>query len=421
MLRPRSRAAIVATVLAAVLLAAPLTARADTTAAGAYNAKADATALDLIVFGQGLTLGLTHAENASDPRAAASGIGALVPGIGNQTEQKVEATTKQPLDQATQACGPVTLPPDFPVVDLATACSDATAAVNGILPSSNANASVANIDINGNQVLGPVASQVNQPIGDLLNGLQPVFQAVNQTGIDANSLLNQVVQAITQDGNLVRISLGPSHTDSNGTDALDTAAATAQGATIQVLPRDALGLEPVATIDVGASGNTINVDRAAGTASVAFDPALVRVTLAPDIAAALPSSLPNPIQVAPGQDFCLGLPAPLDSCITVAGGRSWTDENNVTHGEASAVSLHLLTGVQDGIRLDLAKTSVEGVGALDTSRAIGEVAAPAPVEGPPLARTGGTNQLPLVAVLVGAGMVGVTLSRTARRSREALR
>src|SRR4051794_37754387 len=100
MLRPRSRAAVVATVLAAVLLAAPLTARADTSSPGAYSAKADATALDLIVFGQGLSLGLTHAENASDPRAAASGIGALVPGIGNQTEQKVEATTRQPLDQA---------------------------------------------------------------------------------------------------------------------------------------------------------------------------------------------------------------------------------------------------------------------------------------------------------------------------------
>jgi len=320
----------------------------------------------------------------------------------------------------TESCGPVTLPPDFPVVDLATACSDATAAVNGALPSSLANASVASVNINGNQVLGPALTPVNQPIGDLLSGLQPVFQAVDQAGIDANSLLDQVVQAITQDGNIVRISLGPSHTNSNATEALDSAAATAQGATIELLPRDALGLAPVATIDVGASGNTINIDRAAGSATVDFDPALVRVTLAPDIAAALPSALPNPIEVAPGQDFCLGLPAPLDSCITVAGGSSYTDANGVTHGEASAVSLHLLTGVQDGIHLDLAKTTVEGVGALDTARAEGEVAAPAPVAGPPLARTGGTTQLPLVAVLVGAGMVGVTLSRAAKR-REALR
>src|SRR5438105_9516592 len=201
--RPRSRsAAAVATLIAVVLLAVPLTARADTTSPGSYSAKADATALDRTVFGHGLSLGVTHAENASDPKAAASGIGALIPGLGNQTEQAVEATPQQPLDQATQTCGPISLPPDFPVVDLATACSDATAAVSNLLPTSAANAAVASIDVNGNEVLGQAATPVNQPIGDLLTGLQPVFDAVNQTGIDTSSLLDQIVSAITQDGNL---------------------------------------------------------------------------------------------------------------------------------------------------------------------------------------------------------------------------
>ena len=414
--RSRSRfAAAVAALLATVLLVAPA-ARADTTLPGAYNAKADATALDLTVFGQGLSLGLTHADNASEPKAAATGIGALIPGLGNQTEESAEANLQQPLDQTTPGCGPVTLPPDFPVLDLSTACADAMAKVENQLPLSLANASVASIDVNGNEVLGQATTPVNQPIGELLTGLQPVFDAVNQTGIDANSLLNQIVAAITQDGNLVRISLGPSRSETSADSAIETAKATAQGATIQVLPRDTLGLAPVATIDVGASGNTINIDRAAGKATVSYDPALVRITLAPDIAAALPG-VPNPVEVTPGQSFCLGLPAPLDSCITVAGGSSSTDANGVTHAEASAVSLHLLTGVQDGIRLDLAKTSVEGVGALDTARV---EAAPPAVEGPGLARTGGTSQLPLVAVLFGLGFAGVTLSRSARR-RELLR
>src|SRR5438270_13481144 len=191
--RTRSRSAgLFVTLVAVVLLASPMVAGADTTTPGSYSAKADATALDLTVFGQGVTFGVTHAGNASDPKAAASGIGALVPGLGNQTEQKAEATVQQPLDQATQTCGPVTLPSDFPVLDLATACSDATSAVDNLLPRSNANASVAFIDVNGNQVLGQAATPVNQPIGDLLNGLQPVFQAVDQTGIDASSLLNQI-------------------------------------------------------------------------------------------------------------------------------------------------------------------------------------------------------------------------------------
>ena len=415
--RTKSRAAVFATALiAGVLLASPV-ARADTTSPGAYSAKADATALDLTVFGQGITFGITHAENASEPKAAASGIGALVPGIGNQTAQTAEATVQQPLDEATQACGPVTLPSDFPVLDLATACADAKAVVDGILPSSVANASVASIGVNGNEVLGPVTTPVNQPIGDLLNGLQPVFQAVNQTGIDTNTLLDKIVSAITDDGNLVRISLGASHSDSSAESALEQASATAQGATIEVLPRDSLGLAPVVTIFVGASGNTIHIDRNAGTATVSFDPALVRVTLAPDIAAALPDAVPNPVEVSPGQTFCLGLPAPFDSCISVASGRSFVDDNGVTHGEASAVSLHLLTGVQDGIRLDLAKTSVQGVGALETARAAAPEPAPPVLEGEPLARTGGTNQLALVAVLFAVGFVGVSLSRMARRAR----
>ena len=154
---------------------------------------------------------------------------------------------------------------------------------------------------------------------------------------------------------------------------------------------------------------------------MSFDPALVRVTLAPDVAAALPNALPNPIEVAPGQSLCLGLPAPLDSCITVAGGSTSTDANGITHGDATAVSLHLLTGVQDGIRLDLAKTSVQGVGALENDRVIGEVATPPAVEGPGLARTGGTSQLALVAAMLGVGFVGLTLSRTARRRGDLLR
>jgi hypothetical protein len=211
----------------------------------------------------------------------------------------------------------------------------------------------------------------------------------------------------------VKISLGPSSTDTTATDATETATAAAQGAVIKVLPRDSLGLDPVVTINVGAATNTLTIDRHAGTAAVHYDPAIVRVTLAPDIAATLPNSVPNPIEVVPGQSMCLGLPAPLDSCITVAGGTSGA-ENGVTHAEATAVSLHLLTGVQDGIRLDLAKTSVQGVGVLDVARDA-PPAAPAPVDSPPLARTGGSVPLGLGAGLMVLGVVGVMVSRPARR------
>src|SRR5437868_4577738 len=219
MARARSRAAAaVVMFLAALLLVAPA-ASADTTTPTTYHAKADSTALQLLVFGQGLTLGVTHAENASDPASAALGLGALVPVIGNQVAQTAAATTDAPSEDHPQACGPVTLPADFPVLSLSTACSAAKAIIDGGFPNSVGDASVASIDVNANAVLGQVTGPLNQPIGDLLTGLQPVLDAVNQqSGVDAQSLLNQVIAAINEDGDLIKISLGPSQSTS-GADA----------------------------------------------------------------------------------------------------------------------------------------------------------------------------------------------------------
>ena len=408
---PRSRnAAIVAIFAVALLVTGASAASADTTSPGSYHAKADATALDLKVFGQGVTFGVTHAENASDPKSGATGIGALIPAAGNQVEQTAAATPATPSDNHPEACGPITLPAGFPAVHLATACSDATASVTGGFPASTGNASVAKIDVNGNAVLGQVTGPLNQPIGDLLNGLKPVFDAVKDgSGVDTDSLLNEIISAITEDGDLIRITLGPSKSTSGADASIETAAASAQGAVIEVLPRDLLQLDPVLKIEVGAASNTITVDRNTGKATVAFLPSLVRVTIATDIAKALglaegANVVDVPVNVVP---TCF-LPAPLESCITVASGTTSTDDQGVTHAEAAGVSLHLLSGVQDGIRLDLAKTSVEGVGALDVARDI-----PAPPND--LARTGGTVDTLLGGSLFAVAVVGMVLVRSSRR------
>jgi hypothetical protein len=282
--------------------------------------------------------------------------------------------------------------------------------VTGGFPASVGDASVAKIDVNGNAVLGQVTSPVNQPIGDLLNGLTPVFNAVKTaSGVDASSLLNQIVAAITKDGHLIRIALGPSKSTSSADALTETAAAAAQGAVIEVLPRDLLGLKPVLTIEVGASSNTITVDRNTGKATVDFLPSLVRLTIANDIATALgladgANVIDVPVSLVP---TCF-LPAPLESCITVAGGSTSTDDLGVTHASASGVSLHLLTGVQDGIRLDLAKTSVSGVAALEVSRDVTSA-------GPPLARTGGTVDILLAGGLFAVAVGGMMLVRGSRR------
>ncbi len=79
-----------------------------------------------------------------------------------------------------------------------------------------------------------------------------------------------------------------------------------------------------------------HVDRSTGAATVHFEPALVKVTFADDIATALSLQAQNPISIAPGQSQCLGLPAPLDSCITVAGGTQGKTDEGGTHAEAAA-------------------------------------------------------------------------------------
>jgi hypothetical protein len=407
--RSHSRTIAIALVSSLSLLVFAGPAAADTTTPGTYSAKATATALQLSVFGQSLTLGLAHAENASDPVATARGVGALVPGLGNVVEQVATANADGQTDQKPQACGPITLPPDFPALDLATACSAVNAAVTGGFPASDAAAAVATINVNANEVLGQATSQLNQPIGQLLDGLKPVFDALDQTGIDTTSLLNQIVSAITSQGDIVRITLGPSAAQTGAADASETASAAAQGANIQVLPRDALQLEPVLTILVGAATNTLHIDRNTGAATVDYEPSLVKVTIASDIATALGlSDAQRVVDIAPGVSQCLGLPAPLDSCITVAGGSQETTPEGITRANAAGVSLHLLTGVQDGIRLDLAATSVEGVGSLETARA-----EETPAAGP-LARTGGSTPLALMALVMAIGFAGVTLTRRTR-------
>src|SRR4051812_29416931 len=117
---PRSRLVglFTVTLFVVTLFAAPA-ASADTTSPGSYHAKASSVALELNIFGQGITLGLAHAENASDPNAVARGIGALLPNIGNQQDQTATASADGASDDKPELCGQIALPDDFPVVDLA--------------------------------------------------------------------------------------------------------------------------------------------------------------------------------------------------------------------------------------------------------------------------------------------------------------
>jgi hypothetical protein len=371
-----------------------------------YRASAGGTALELSLFGQGLTIGRSEAAADGTPAQTAHAAGALLPGLafGEETADAANGGDDQPT------CSPLTLPAEVPVLDLAVACGTAAVA-NG---TSAANAGVAEITVSATELLQdtplsqlPIQGTVDQ----LLGGLAPIFDVVDQLGLDAESAVRDLLAGITDGGDLLSIQLGPSSATTTVQDGAVTASSAAQGAVIQVVDRSLLNLPPVLTIEVGASGASVTADRTTGTATPEIDPALVRVTVAADIATLL--GLPTaPIEVALGQDLCLPLPPPLESCITAAGGSTADTDDGGKRATSAAVGLRLLTGLPGGgIVLTLAGSTAEAAAAAPQ--------APAPQETPrqegALPRTGVEDNLPLALALAVLGVAGLSAVAATRR------
>jgi hypothetical protein len=392
-------------------------AEAEAAAVVPYRAAAEATALELSLFGQGLTVGLSQTAVDGVPSATSYAVGALLPGLPAGEERADLAN----LGDGQPTCSELTLPPEIQVVDLAVACGNATAAAGEDGPGSTSSAGVATISVSATELLtetplADVAAQlpVQETVDQLLGGLAPVFEVVSQLGLDAQSLVPELLGGITQGGELVRIELGPSTATSGASGTSTTASAGAQGAVIHVVDRALLSLPPVLTIEVGASAARVVAERETGTATPEIDPALVRVTVAEDIAnlIGLPAEARS-VEVALDQDLCIPLPEPLQSCITVAGGRVVDAEDGGKRAESEGVSLRLLTGLPGGgIVLNLAASAAEAAAAVpETPRQAPEPPAEA------LARTGIEDNLPLAAALVLFGAAGLALVAASSRRR----
>jgi LPXTG-motif cell wall-anchored protein len=377
-------------------------------AAVPYRSSATSTALELNLLGQSLTIGVNEVAVDGTPLANAHAVGALLPGLGLVGEETADPSN--PGD-GQPTCSPLALPAELAVVQLAVACGNAAATGE---PRANTTAGVASISISATQLLNDTplsAIPVQETVDQLLGGLAPVFEVVEQLGLDAESLVSELLTGITEGGEVLSIELGPGVTSASGGDASTLAEGLAQGAVIKVVDRALLNLPPVLTIEVGASGSRVEADRATGEAVPVVDPALVRVTVAPDIAALL--GIPGELEVAPGQDLCLPLPAPLESCITVAGGRVLDTPDGGKRAESEGVGLRLLTGLPGGgIVLNLAASSAEAAAVVPELPR--HDATPAPAQ-PTLARTGIEDSTPLALALGAAGAAGLALVAATRR------
>jgi hypothetical protein len=383
--------------------------------ADSYGANAGATALDLKVFGTGLTLGLSDASLSSTPEAAGHGLGALTP-AGGVTEQTVKATADgQTVGSTDLTCSPLSLP-EVPVLSLSTACSSALATIKGGLPTAESVGQVAKVGVGAGGILdqvplAPVQEQVDQIVG----ALQPLFDTLQGAGLDVHSVLDDLLTAITDGGDLVSVELGTSVSNVTSTAQTVVAEANAPAATITLLNRDQLPvpLPPVVTIETGSGAAKVVRDRSTGQATPTFDPALVRVTVADDIAKAL--SLPtNTVQLAPGQTFCLPLPAPLgDSCVVAASGATDKAADGTITAKAAAVQLDLLKGLPNGgVHFALAEATA-GVSGAVAQPAAAPAAPATPDAARTLPRTGGGLPVPagVVAAMLALAAAGYALVR----------
>lgn len=372
-----------------------------------YAGTSAGEALRLSVFGQELTLGATLTEVDQGPKASASGFGVATPAFeagattatveGSGEQGSAEPTCEGPIDQ-------------IPGLSILLACSSSLASVGADGPSAQATGTVGEIVVNPVQPLletplSEVVAPVEDGLGQLLDALAPITGPVDEgSGLSLDSTLRELIANLFDGADLVAVAVGDTTSGTTTTAGAVTSECVAQGAQIDVLGSEALGLDPVISVIVGTAGTSVVADRTGGQPVAEVNPALVTVR-----SPLLPE---GEVSVPVGQSIEIPLPEPFGtSVISAAAGTTGVDENGLTFATASAVTVDLLNGeaLQGGIELELA-------GCTSAAAAAAAVPAAPPAE-PTLPATGGegpsTVALASVVALAGLGLGLLRRTRTA--------
>lgn len=373
----RIGALAVSAVVAGAFVAGP----AGATTPETYLGNATATALDLNVLGQSLTLGYSKAEANSLLKAVAEAAGQL---LQPESTAKAQASGDNQSAKDTDKCATPALPEQLAaILDLSAGCASSITEITNGVPHALAEGTVANIGVSANAVLDAVP-QLNQTIDQVQDALTPVLgnldTVTSQLGLSLSDTVGQLIDAV-QTTQTLAVQLGKSTSDVVTNGNVVTSTASAAGGKIDLLPIGGLGGGPLASIEIGSAKATSVYDRTSGKSTPTFDPAIVRVKLG------LPAlGTVQEIPVAPGQSITLFQGLPLESDIIVGNGSTVTNPDGSVGAVADGVTLNLLKGINGGVRLALAtaKAGVAGnpaVATLDVPRE--------------LPRTGGTPWLPV--------------------------
>ncbi|MGH9149734.1 MAG: hypothetical protein ACRD0F_05275 [Acidimicrobiales bacterium] len=417
--------AVVACLTLSGYLATP--ASADTPEA--YQGSALGRALNLNLLGNQLTLGQATATVDSLLNAVAEGIGQLLPLAPNTVSRSEVAGggSQTKPEQCFQ------LAPLGNLLSVKLACSSSSVQVVNNNPVASATGSVASVDLdlstllgalNLDQLLGLVNTVLNQvaalPVDQLLSnvtaslpivntllaGLAPTLASTLNTVGDLTTALTQTVTTITNavlTTKTLSIALGHSKSTVTAANGTVTSVADAPAGRIDVLPLGFLGLKPIVSVVLGQAKATATYNRANGETSAQFDPAIATV----EVNLPLTGSITIPIRL--GAPITILAGTPLESTISLGAGQTVRNADGSLGAIADGVVLHLLKGINGGIRLELGHAEAGVIGSLARIVPIPIANLPVPELPRELPRTGATPWVPL------AGFTLMALALAGRR------
>lgn len=381
-----------------------------------YAAKASAEALTISVGGTMLTGSSAIAELSSEPLATATSTELLIPGFAEPAPHTAKVAGADGTDEQKPegACHDLEAAEELPgITRLEVTCPESVATIAGGLPTARALGAEVVIEPSVSEVLSTLGLQdqvtdgVNTVFEDVLD---PLVQAItgNPIGDIAEDGVQTVQDVLTDTLTLnstARIVIAPALATVTTTADSVVSSAHAQGIRIELLPVNELGAtngllpedlgvgEPLVTITVGDAFVECTHKRGSDEPrcekeSTKYRAAAVTIDFATTALGEALGISGQSIPVAPGEELCVLLGSPLETCVSVATAGVDAEGNPY----ATATSVSLFKGVQGGVAV--------ATGAV-TSGSAGAAALAAALPAGDLPRTGGSDALPIM----GAGLL----------------